>query len=135
MRKLDLPGVHLTREYRRYYPAGEVVGHVLGFTSIDDEGQEGAELAFDHWLAGEDGLKRVIQDRMGRKVRGHREHPHRAPGRDLKLSIDMRIQYLAYRELKAAIAANRAQSGSMVVIDVTTGEILAMVEPADVQSQ
>ena len=127
VRKLNLPGVHLTREYRRYYPAGEVAGHVLGFTNIDDEGQEGAELAFDHWLAGEDGRKRVIQDRMGRKVEDVESIRDVREGKDLTLSLDMRIQYLAYRELKAAITKNRASSGSMVVIDVTTGEILAMV--------
>ncbi|MGC4029869.1 MAG: penicillin-binding transpeptidase domain-containing protein [Steroidobacteraceae bacterium] len=127
IRALAIPGVDLLREYRRYYPAGEVVGHVLGFTSIDDEGQEGAELAFDHWLAGETGRKRVIQDRMGRKVQDVESIRAARPGRDLNLSIDMRIQYLAYRELKAAIRDNRARSGSMVVMDVTTGEILAMV--------
>jgi len=131
VRKLNLPGVHLTREYKRYYPSGEVVGHVLGFTNVDDEGQEGAELAFDHWLAGEEGLKRVIQDRMGRKVEDVESIRAMREGRDLTLSLDMRIQYLAYRELKAAITQNRAHSGSMVVIDVTTGEVLAMVnQPA-----
>ena len=131
VRKLNLPGVHLTREYKRYYPSGEVVGHVLGFTNVDDEGQEGAELAFDHWLAGEEGLKRVIQDRMGRKVEDVESIRAMREGRDLTLSLDMRIQYLAYRELKAAITQNRAHSGSMVVIDVKTGEILAMVnQPA-----
>jgi cell division protein FtsI (penicillin-binding protein 3) len=127
VRKLGLPGVHLTREYRRYYPSGEVVGHVLGFTNVDDEGQEGAELAFDHWLAGEDGAKRVIQDRLGRKVQDVESIRPVRPGRDLVLSLDLRIQYLAYRELKAAIRDQRARSGSVVVIDVTTGEILAMV--------
>jgi len=127
IRRLDIPGVELVREYKRYYPAGEVAGHVLGFTSVDDEGQEGAELAFDHWLGGEVGHKRVIQDRMGRKVQDVENIRSARPGRDLNLSIDMRIQYLAYRELKAAIRNNRARSGSMVVIDVTTGEILAMV--------
>lgn len=131
VRKLGIPGVELLREYRRYYPSGEVVGHVLGFTSIDDAGQEGVELAFDHWLAGETGLKRVIQDRLGRKVQDVESIRVARPGRDLNLSIDMRIQYLAYRELKAAIRSNRARSGSMVVLDVATGEILAMVnQPA-----
>jgi cell division protein FtsI (penicillin-binding protein 3) len=127
VRQLGIPGVNLTREYRRYYPAGEVVGHVLGFTNIDDEGQEGAELAFDHWLAGEDGAKRVIQDRLGRKVQDVENIRTARPGRDLHLSIDMRIQYRAYRELKSAIQVNRAHSGSIVVIDVHTGEVLAMV--------
>jgi cell division protein FtsI (penicillin-binding protein 3) len=131
VRALGIPGVNLTREYRRYYPSGEVVGHVLGFTSVDDEGQEGAELAFDHWLAGEDGAKRVIQDRLGRKVQDVESIRAARPGRDLHLSIDMRIQYLAYRELKSAIQQNRARSGSVVVLDVRTGEVLAMVnQPA-----
>jgi cell division protein FtsI (penicillin-binding protein 3) len=126
VRALNLPGLHLSREYRRFYPAGEVVGHVLGFTNVDDEGQEGAELAFDHWLAGEAGLKRVIQDRMGRKVQDIESIRTAREGRELRLSLDMRIQYLAYRELLAAMATNHAQSGSVVVIDVSTGEILAM---------
>ncbi|MDR2215629.1 MAG: penicillin-binding protein 2, partial [Nevskiaceae bacterium] len=131
VRQLGIAGVNLTREYRRYYPSGEVVGHVLGFTNVDDEGQEGAELAFDHWLAGEDGSKRVIQDRLGRKVQDVESIRAAHPGRDLHLSIDMRIQYLAYRELKAAIQEHRARSGSVVVLDVRTGEVLAMVnQPA-----
>ena len=127
VRKLALPGISVEREYRRYYPSGEVVGHVLGFTNVDDAGQEGAELAFDHWLSGEDGKKRVIQDRMGRKVEDVDSIRATRPGRDLTLSIDLRIQYLAYRELKAAIRDQRARSGSVVVIDVATGEVLAMV--------
>ena len=127
VRKLAMPGISVEREYRRYYPSGEVVGHVLGFTNVDDAGQEGAELAFDHWLSGEDGKKRVIQDRMGRKVEDVDSIRATRPGRDLTLSIDLRIQYLAYRELKAAIRDQRARSGSVVVIDVATGEVLAMV--------
>ncbi len=127
IKALDIPGVYATREYRRYYPAGEVTGHVLGFTNVDDNGQEGLELAFDHWLAGEDGAKRVIQDRMGRSVQDVDAIRAARPGRDLVLSIDQRIQYLAYRELKSAIQTQRAKSGSVVVIDVTTGEVLAMV--------
>ncbi|HEY8508879.1 MAG TPA: penicillin-binding transpeptidase domain-containing protein [Steroidobacteraceae bacterium] len=130
IKALGIPGVYLMREYRRYYPAGEVAGHILGFTNIDDAGQEGLELAFDHWLAGEDGAKRVIQDRYGRSVDVDSVRPVR-PGRDLVLSIDLRIQYLAYRELKSAIRRHRARAGSVVVLDVTTGEVLAMVnQPA-----
>jgi cell division protein FtsI (penicillin-binding protein 3) len=128
---LDLPGVNLAREYRRYYPAGEVTGHVLGFTSVDDTGQEGLELAFDSWLAGQDGEKRVIQDSTGQEVEDVDSIRAVRPGRDLALSLDLRIQYLAYRELKSAILANHAHSGSVVVIDVDSGEILAMVnQPA-----
>ena len=127
VRALNIRGVYLTREYRRYYPSGEVTGHVLGFTNVDDAGQEGLELAYDHWLAGENGAKRVIQDRLGRTVQTVESiRPMRA-GRNVQLSIDMRIQYLAYRELKAAIQMHRARAGSVVVIDVTTGEVLAMV--------
>jgi len=131
IKALGIPGVYLMREYRRYYPAGEVAGHIIGFTSVDDEGQEGLELAFDHWLAGEDGAKRVIQDRYGKIVQNVEEIRAMRPGRNLALSIDLRIQYLAYRELKAAIRDQRAKSGSVIVIDVTTGEVLAMVnQPA-----
>jgi cell division protein FtsI (penicillin-binding protein 3) len=131
IRQLEIPGVYLMREYRRYYPAGEVAGHVIGFTSVDDEGQEGLELAFDHWLAGEDGAKRVIQDRYGRIVQNVEEIRAMRPGRNLVLSIDLRIQYLAYRELKATIRDQRAKAGSVIVLDVATGEVLAMVnQPA-----
>lgn len=131
VRALGIPGVHLMREYRRYYPSGEVAGHMLGFTNVDDAGQEGLELAFDHWLAGEDGAKRVIQDRYGRIVQDVESIRPARPGGDLVLSIDLRIQYLAYRELKGAIRRHRARAGSVVVLDVTTGEVLAMVnQPA-----
>ena len=127
IKALGIPGVYLSREYRRYYPSGEVAGHILGFTNVDDAGQEGLELAFDHWLAGEDGAKRVIQDRYGQIVQDVESIRPVRPGRDLVLSIDLRIQYLAYRELKAAIRDQRARAGSIVVMDVTTGEVLAMV--------
>jgi cell division protein FtsI (penicillin-binding protein 3) len=127
IKALGIPGVYTSREYRRYYPAGEVTGHLLGFTNVDDAGQEGLELAFDHWLAGEDGAKRVIQDRYGRIVQNVESIRPARPGRDLVLSIDLRIQYLAYRELKAAIRDQRARAGSVVVLDVASGEVLAMV--------
>jgi cell division protein FtsI (penicillin-binding protein 3) len=131
IKALGIPGVYLSREYRRYYPSGEVAGHILGFTNVDDAGQEGLELAFDHWLAGENGAKRVIQDRYGRIVQNVDSIRSARPGRDLVLSIDLRIQYLAYRELKAAVRDNRASGGSVVVLDITTGEVLAMVnQPA-----
>ena len=131
IKALGIPGVYTSREYRRYYPAGEVSGHLLGFTNVDDAGQEGLELAFDHWLAGEDGAKRVIQDRYGRIVQNVESIRPARPGKDLVLSIDLRIQYLAYRELKAAIRDQRAKAGSVVVIDVASGEVLAMVnQPA-----
>src|SRR5580704_11970789 len=131
IRALEIPGVYLSREYRRYFPAGEVAGHILGFTNVDDAGQEGLELAFDHWLAGEDGAKRVIQDRYGRIVQNVESIRPARPGRDLVLSLDLRIQYLAYRELKEAIRDQRARAGSVVVLDVASGEVLAMVnQPA-----
>ncbi|HUL81121.1 MAG TPA: penicillin-binding transpeptidase domain-containing protein, partial [Gammaproteobacteria bacterium] len=123
---LDLPGVSSVREYHRYYPAGEVVGHPLGFTDVDDRGQEGLEAEFDQLLKGENGEKRVLQDRLGRAVSVELISEAR-PGRDLRVSIDLRIQYLAYRELKAAVADSHARSGTAVVLDPGTGEVLAMV--------
>ena len=131
VRDLRIPGVYLLREYRRYYPGGEVTGHLLGFTSVDDVGQEGLELAYDQWLGGEPGAKRVIQDRLGRTIEDVEQIRAPRPGQDLRASIDLRVQYLAYRELKAAVQANRAQSGAAVVLDIETGEVLAMVnQPA-----
>ena len=131
IKALGIPGVYLSREYRRYYPSGEVAGHILGFTNVDDAGQEGLELAFDHWLAGQNGAKRVIQDRYGRIVQDVESIRPVRPGRDLVLSIDLRLQYIAYRELKAAIRDQRASAGTAVVLDVATGEVLAMVnQPA-----
>ena len=124
---LKLPGINVQREYRRYYPAGEVAGHLIGFTDIDDDGQEGLELAFNHWLAGEMGAKRVLKDRYGRSVENVESirPPHH--GKELRTSIDLRIQYVAYRVLKAAIQTHNAESGSIVVLDVQTGEVLAIV--------
>ncbi|MBT8421132.1 MAG: penicillin-binding protein 2 [Gammaproteobacteria bacterium] len=124
---LDIEGVHLAREYRRYYPIGEVAAHVVGFTNVDDQGQEGIELVFDDWLHGIDGEKRVIQDRLGRFVEDVESIRPPRRGRDLMLSIDQRIQYLAYRALLAGVKHNSARSGSVVVLNVDSGEILAMV--------
>ncbi len=127
VKALQIPGVYLQREYRRFYPAGEVTAHLLGFTGADDQGQEGLELAYEQKLAGEDGVKRVIQDRLGRVVESVDSVRPARPGEELVTSIDLRIQYLAYRELKSAIRDFQARAGSVVVIDVRTGEILAMV--------
>jgi cell division protein FtsI (penicillin-binding protein 3) len=127
IRDLGITGVYLKREYRRYYPSGEVTGQMLGFTNVDDAGQEGLELAFDHWLAGTDGAKRVIQDGYQRVVQNVDSIREVSPGHDLRLSIDLRVQYLAYRELKAAVRDQNAKAGTMIVLDVRTGEILAMV--------
>ncbi|MBF8292585.1 MAG: hypothetical protein HW392_1412, partial [Steroidobacteraceae bacterium] len=117
----------LLREYRRYYPNGEVTGHLLGFTNLDEAGQEGLELEYDQSLAGLDGRKRVIQDGRGRIVQNVDSIRAPRPGEDLYTSIDLRIQYLAYRELKAAIRKHKARAGSVIVINVATGEVLAMV--------
>lgn len=128
---LEVGGVHTLREYRRFYPAGEATSHLLGFTNIDDAGQEGVELVFDDWLAGVPGQRRVIKDRLGRVIGHLGVDREPRPGRDLVLSIDHRIQYLAYRELKAAVRANKAKSGAAVVLDPHTGELLAAVnQPA-----
>jgi cell division protein FtsI (penicillin-binding protein 3) len=124
---LKLPGINVQREYRRYYPASEVTGHLVGFTDIDDQGQEGLELAFNHWLAGESGAKRVLKDSLGRSVENVASINPPRHGKDLRTSIDLRIQYLAYRSLKSAIRSHDAKSGSIVVLDVNTGEVLAMV--------
>ncbi len=127
IKELGIPGVYLLREYRRYYPNGEVTGHLLGFTNLDEAGQEGLELAYNQSLAGIDGEKRVIQDGHGRIVQNVEINRTPVPGEDLHTSLDLRIQYLAYRELKAAIRAHRARAGTVIVIDVATGEVLAMV--------
>jgi cell division protein FtsI (penicillin-binding protein 3) len=124
---LEIPGVTLEPEYRRYYPAGEVTAHVVGFTNVDDVGQEGMELAYDKRLRSTPGAKRVIKDRLGRVVENVERVTEPQPGADIALSIDRRLQYLAYRELKAAVQKNRADAGSAVILDVHTGEVLAMV--------
>lgn len=124
---LEIPGVSLQREYRRYYPLGEVAAHLVGFTNIDDAGQEGIELGYESWLRGTSGSKWVLKDRLGHVVENVAGIKDPDPGRDLVLSIDNRIQYLTYRELKAAVQLHRARSGSAVVLDVATGEVLAMV--------
>ena len=131
LKALNIPGVDFQGEYRRYYPAAEVTSHLLGFTNIDDQGQEGLELAYDNILKGTPGANRVIKDRLGRVVETVERVSEPRPGQDVILSIDRRIQYLAYRELKAAVVKHQAKSGSAVVMDAKTGEILAMVnQPA-----
>ncbi len=125
--RLGLPGIGTVREYRRYYPAGEVTGHLIGFTDVDDHGQEGLEAAFDHWLRAENGSKRVTQDRLGHVIQDVELLSPARPGRDVRTSIDLRLQYLAYRELKRAVGESGARSGSVVVLDPNTGEVLAMV--------
>ncbi len=124
---LGVPGVYLQREYRRFYPAGEVAAQLVGFTNIDDRGQEGLELAYDDWLRGEPGSKRVLKDLHGNIIREIDTGRAASPGKDLQLSIDLRLQYLAYRELKAALLRHKAKAGSIVMVDSRSGEVLAMV--------
>ena len=124
--QLNLPGVFLQREYRRYYPAAEVTAHLVGFTGVDDNGQEGIELAYQEWLAGKRGSRRVIKDRLGRIIEDVQSIRSPQQGRDLALSIDQRLQYLAFRELKSAVAEHGAKAGSIVVLDATSGEVLAL---------
>jgi cell division protein FtsI (penicillin-binding protein 3) len=127
VKALGITGLGLRREYRRYYPTGEVSAHIVGFTNVDDVGQEGIELAYEDWLRGRPGSKRVVRDRLGQIVEDVESIRAPQAGRDLDLSLDRRIQYLAYRELKAAVKRHRARAGSLVVLDVATGEVLAMV--------
>lgn len=125
--ELKLPGVYLQREYRRYYPAGEVTAHLLGFTNVDDVGQEGLELAFNTLLKGTPQIQQIIQGKSGQVLAtvGNAQEPQ--PGSNLRLTIDHRLQYLAYRELKSAVLTYQAQGGSAIILDIHTGEILAMV--------
>ncbi len=127
VRALALPGVYFEREFRRYYPEGEVAAHVVGFADIDGKGQEGVELAYDSVLRGVSGAKQVIRDRLGRSVEDVQNVRSPRPGRDIYLTIDLRLQSLAYRALKAAVVHHRATAGSLVVVDARTGEIHAMV--------
>ena len=124
---LKIPGVSLQKEYRRFYPAGEVAAHLIGFTNIDDVGQEGLELTYNEWLSGEAGSKRVFKDRLGRTIEEVELIRAASPGKDLQLSIDRRLQYLAYRELKRTVLRHGAHSGSVVVLDSDTSEVLAIV--------
>ena len=122
-----IPGVYGEREYRRFYPAGEVAAQLVGFTNVDGEGIAGLELAYNDWLQGEPGKKKYIKDLHGEVVRDIRVVAPARPGKDLKLSIDLRLQYLQHRELRRAVTASGASSGSIVTLDAQTGEILAMV--------
>jgi len=123
---LGITGISGRREYKRFYPAGEVTAQLVGFTDINDSGQEGMELAYDTWLTGEPGAKKVVKDRAGRTINDISLIKSARSGENLRLSIDLRVQYAAYRALKAAVKKHNAKSGSVVVLDVTTGEVLAM---------
>lgn len=125
--ELKIPGLFLQREYKRYYPEAEVTSHLIGFTNIDDHGQEGLELAYDQWLAGNPGKQQVIKDRLGNIISDVALLKKPEQGKPLALSIDKRIQYSAYQALKAAVNQYQAEGGSIVVMDAHTGEVLAMV--------
>ena len=124
--KLGMPGVSLRREYRRYYPGGGITAHLLGFTDVDDNGQEGLELALQDKLGGKAGSQRVIKDRKGHIVEDVASIRTPKPGSNLMLSIDSKIQYLAYREIKLAVEQHNAKTGSIVVLDARSGEVLAL---------
>lgn len=124
---LKFSGVYGKEEFRRFYPAGEVAAHLVGFTDIDEHGREGIELAFDDWLTGVPGKRQVIKDRRGGLIRDVQVKENAKPGKQLALSIDLRLQYLAHRELRNALLEFEAKAGSLVMVDVRSGEILAMV--------
>jgi len=129
IKALDLPGIGFTREFKRFYPAGEVTSHLLGFTNIDDRGQEGLELMYDDQLNGISGSKLVIRDGKRRVIEEQNVESIKQPeaGQDIELSIDLRLQYLAYRELKAGAIRHKAKSASLVILEAKTGNILAVV--------
>jgi len=124
---LGLPGIYADREFRRYYPVGEVTAHLIGINNLEDDGQEGMELAHNDWLKGVPGKKWIMRDGKGRVIEDLASVRSPVPGKDLMLSIDQRLQYLAYRELKKAVIENKARSGSLVLLDTKNGEVLAMV--------
>src|SRR5690606_25750582 len=119
---LKVPGVYAIEEFRRFYPAGEVAAHVVGFTDVDDRGREGMELAYEDWLAGVPGKRQVLKDRRGKLIKDVQVTQNAKAGRSLALSIDLRLQYLAHRELRNALQEFGAKAGSLVMVDVQTGE-------------
>ena len=123
---LGIKGIYQRKEYKRQYPEGETVSHVVGFTNVEDRGQEGMELLFNKDLAGRAGSRRVIKDRLGRVVEGVGEQVPPVDGKDLQLSIDSKMQFVAYQKLRDAVISNKALAGSVVVLDAVTGEVLAM---------
>ena len=127
IKKLGIKGVLTQPEYKRYYPTAEVTSHIIGVTNIDDKGQEGIELAYNKILSGKSGKKRVLKDRLGSVIRDIENVKSSEPGTDLQLSIDKRIQFLAYRELTAAVKNHQAIRGTLVMLDTKTGEVIAMV--------
>jgi cell division protein FtsI (penicillin-binding protein 3) len=123
---LGIKGVYTRKEYRRQYPEGEAAAHVVGFTNTDDKGQEGVELAFNHQLAGKGGTRRVIKDRLGRVVEDVGDTVSPTDGQDIQLSVDSKVQFFAYQKLRDAVSLHKAKAGSVVVLDVQTGEVLAL---------
>ncbi|MFT4268836.1 MAG: penicillin-binding protein 2 [Xenophilus sp.] len=123
---LNVKGLHQTREYKRQYPEGEAAAHVVGFTNVEDHGQEGIELAFDKALAGQSGSQRVIKDRLGRVIEGVGEVVPPVDGKDIQLSVDSKVQFFAYQKLRDAVLLHKAKAGSVVVLDAVTGELLAL---------
>ena len=123
---MGIPGIHEQKEYRRYYPGGDVMAHMLGFTGVDDKGQEGIELAFESQLAGKPGSRRVIKDRRGQIVEDVESIRAPQDGKDVRLALDAKIQYLAYASLREALETHKARAGGIVVLDAKTGEILAL---------
>ncbi|HEY2254935.1 MAG TPA: penicillin-binding protein 2 [Variovorax sp.] len=124
--ELNIRGLYQRKEYKRQYPEGEAAAHVVGFTSVEDRGQEGIELAFERDLAGKAGSRRVIKDRLGRVVEGVGEQVPPQGGRDIQLSIDSKVQFFAYQKLREAVTMHKAKAGSVVVLDAVTGEVLAL---------
>ncbi len=125
--ELNIKGVYQRKEYKRQYPEGEAAAHVVGFTNVEDQGQEGIELAFEKELAGRAGSRRVIKDRLGRVVEDVGEQVPPVDGRDLQLSVDNKVQFFAYQKLRDAVLEHKAKAGSVIVLDVATGEVLALV--------
>jgi cell division protein FtsI (penicillin-binding protein 3) len=123
---LDIKGIYAIKEYKRLYPEGEAAAHVVGFTNVEDRGQEGVELTFQQQLAGQSGSRRVIKDRLGRVVEDVGEQVPPVDGRDLQLSIDSKVQFFAYQKLRDAVLEHKAKAGSVVVLDVQSGEVLAL---------
>ncbi len=123
---LKIPGIHQRREYKRKYPEGEAAAHVVGFANVENHGQEGAELSFDKQLAGKPGSRRVIKDRLGRAVEAVGDEVPPVDGKDIQLSIDSKVQFFAYQKLRDSVLAHKAKSGSVVVLDAQTGEVLAL---------
>ncbi|MEO7116260.1 MAG: penicillin-binding transpeptidase domain-containing protein, partial [Caldimonas sp.] len=136
IKALGLKGIHEVREYKRKYPEGEAAAHVVGFTNVEEHGQEGIELAFQKELAGRDGTRRVIKDRLGRVVEDVGDSVAPIEGQDIGLAIDSKVQFFAYQRIRDAVAANKAQAGSVVVLDAQSGDVLALANfpsysPAD----